>query len=66
MNTANKIEVVSKEDLLMAFDMVDEYAVDFGKDPINDTVTAYFEDGSEIVFTQVNSTNASAKFLSFK
>ena len=66
MNAAQQIEVLSKEDLLMAFDMVELRAVDFSKDDAKDTITAYFEDGSEVTFTQLCSTNANAKFLSFK
>lgn len=66
MNTAQKIKAMSKDDMLMAFDMVEEYAIDFSQDPIKDTVKAYFEDGSEVVFTQVCSTNSTSKFLSFE
>ena len=65
MKTAQLIELVSQDDLDVAFDMVQEYEVDATRDDVNDTFRIYFEDGSDVLFTQVYSNGVNAKFLEF-
>lgn len=62
MNKAENIAEIYKHDELVAFDMIEAEAVDYSKND-NDTIKAYFDDGSDLVFTQLTSTHQSSKII---